>query len=442
MLNGVRVVFVKQVFSWMMYGELDEDFFVALNATQCNNNGISNITSISFKKSANSSSSLKNVKKAYNVVSSYVLLHQRIPASHVSPQLAAKILFAGKAVKVMMNVEGIANNRSDTLSYLSRGGSGVLWSSGQSLRGDVSPWSYRDQFELKLGRVSVELHQIHRDPDNAVMLLEELIEEMYTTVSDHLWMLLKDRLGFMNFFYALRNVYLLGKGELFQAVLDQVVLLTENSDGRHHCYDDGLWVRVLQNVAKSLSVDEEGMTDLLYMRCKQKGSIDLRFTLAFGKEADDAEADEMCLVGSVVRGSDGRIVLCPLSSSVNFLTPVSVAAGVNSISSQAVAADCFKGGVLFTDVKPITSGFTTAVNFTLSLNNSSFSTAAALSSQDNIEFDVLLASLSLSMCPSIRELETCLLRNQSVHRVGTVTVGVSIHGKICADLSLSADCCE
>ena len=62
---------------------------------------------------------------------------------------------------------------------------------------------------------------LHRE-DAAVELLARLVEDVHNTISSRLWFSLRDTYGFHSFLNVVRNTFLMGKGELFQLILDGI----------------------------------------------------------------------------------------------------------------------------------------------------------------------------------------------------------------------------
>jgi len=64
----------------------------------------------------------------------------------------------------------------------------------------------------EVNRFSEAFREILRQPRRATELLEAAVDDVNTAISSRLWMLLKDKLGFITFIQMIRNTYLLGKG--------------------------------------------------------------------------------------------------------------------------------------------------------------------------------------------------------------------------------------
>ncbi|KAJ1428550.1 Spc98 family-domain-containing protein, partial [Ochromonadaceae sp. CCMP2298] len=94
-------------------------------------------------------------------------------------------------------------------------------------------------------------------------LLEAAVEAVYDVISSRLWALLRIRFGFCGFLHVIRNTYLLGKGELFQSLLDGVVAQTHKPAPM-----DGKGVErqlqwVMRETSKLVGIDDESLGGML-----------------------------------------------------------------------------------------------------------------------------------------------------------------------------------
>lgn len=350
----LRVVFLKQCFAWMVHGELDDpgfEFFVTgrethsvigqpsqprqyqdshgevlldqvmrklyqakmttddmfsgtLNGSNGNGNG-------------NGASSTKN----FDWTSSYTLSLENIPCSHVSPRIAGKILFAGKAVKLLQSsgllsrqtsrtnhkkdaglpviVESLGYASSDAYKYLSSGcafdvspfvaeektmdpaalssGASHAFSVSESDAAVGSDPQVRQAYQqyVESGGYTVEdtvqfteqFSHILRHPDQAVELLEAAVERINDTISNRLWALLRDSYGFLPFLQVIRSTYLLGRGELFQSLLDGVLALTYAPTPAGLEMDNILNWKVLRSSAKLVGLEnDDSLNELIKLR--------------------------------------------------------------------------------------------------------------------------------------------------------------------------------
>jgi hypothetical protein len=237
-----------------------------------------------------------------------------IPESHVSPRLASKILLCGKAVRMLSETpttaysngaagktlvsdpDGMSSSTEAVYHYLSSGGGGsgvassrLRMNDRQDGRQDGEASSSHDDIRPDIqahvsmlgsgnGGYSVEemetfskqCHQImSSQPTNFVRLFEELVQTINTKISQRLWNLLRDKHGFIQFLTALRNTYLLGKGEFFQAILDGVLGAIEDGVQSISQSQSYLEWTVVKSAAKLLNLDEDSMTDVMKFRINQ-----------------------------------------------------------------------------------------------------------------------------------------------------------------------------
>ena len=109
-------------------------------------------------------------------------------------------------------------------------------------------------------------YTVLRQEELHVEVLEQLVEEVHTAASTKLWHTLKSVYGFGNFLNIIRNTYLMGKGELYQLLLDGISAQTYvpvQDTRRANLTLDG---QVLSSASHVLGLDEEEMTDIFHLR--------------------------------------------------------------------------------------------------------------------------------------------------------------------------------
>lgn len=252
--------------------------------------------------------------KNFDWTTSYTLSLDRIPGSHVSPRIAGKVLFAGKAVKLLqssgllatdakvgskgkeprVNVESLGYSSSEAYKYLSSGNSFETVDSAAEEKDTesvappknapsdrVEPQGTDPQVRaayqefVESGGYSVEdtvlfteqFSSILRHPDQAVELLEAAVEAINDTISNRLWALLRDSYGFLPFLQVIRSTYLLGRGELFQSLLDGVLALTLAPTPAGLEMDNILNWKVLRTSAKLVGLEnDDSLNELVKLR--------------------------------------------------------------------------------------------------------------------------------------------------------------------------------
>lgn len=271
----------------------------------------------------------------FDWTATYTLRLEMLPESHVSPRLAAKILFCGKAV-LMLRETAAELHRLDTLEggyggpvgrsggglmamgssvtnpvgaiygYISSGGGAISSPEVEDMVNEVplpaittKETSLAEEGRLfienvitknaqksgytidELDAFSKQFHNIVAAPSTSfVGSFEMLIESVNMTISSRLWLLLKERFGFIQFLVGLRNSYLLGKGELFQAFLDGILQLMSNAPPSDNQADNILTWDVVRAAAKLLNLDEDVMAEVLRLRVNSPSVSVVDFSVA------------------------------------------------------------------------------------------------------------------------------------------------------------------
>lgn len=284
-----------------------------------------------------SSTSHTDSSSTFDWSASYSLSLNKIASSHISPRIASKILFAGKAVKLLQSsgsagtpstrgagrptggsTGGFTFADSEAYRYLSSGAdvtAAVVASAddddgGEDLEGnsgtEVAPLpdgkttqhaspvpalaSRRNnqtsnqsssqtrvafQTYVETGGFTVEdtvlftqrFSDVLAHPDQAVELLESAVEAINDTISNRLWVLLRDSFGFLSFLQVIRSTYLLGRGELFQSLLDGILTLTYTATPEPLEMDNILNWKVLRTSAKVIGLEnDDSLNDLIQLR--------------------------------------------------------------------------------------------------------------------------------------------------------------------------------
>ena len=146
-------MFLKQSFGWMVFGELEDpgrEFFIqstshqSILTTKLNSNETQGFSTFSSRSLADRvANRLHSTDKTspngpdrldlsqFDWTMSFTLCLENLPESHVSPRMAAKMIFVGKAVK-LLQVSGDLNElsrqgfqASDVYKYLSTGNAAV-----------------------------------------------------------------------------------------------------------------------------------------------------------------------------------------------------------------------------------------------------------------------------------------------------------------------------
>lgn len=255
-----------------------------------------------------------------------------LPESHVSPRIASKIIFCGKAVKLLLSANKTANAADmpqlrDIFTYLSTGpspssgtpevrrdtsaqsGGPVLSNRKKSSTsptvtttdGDENNGNNGNFTPLKKGvinqknvginednettskpfaehfeRCGFERKDIERftacflkvlmEPHLALQSFESLVEDVHSLLSSKLWTLLRDQFGFTNFLLSIRNTYLMGKGELYQLILDGVLEQTHKPAPDSQKADNVLKWDIIRGAGKTLNLDDDSLASTIAIR--------------------------------------------------------------------------------------------------------------------------------------------------------------------------------
>ena len=352
MLLRVRIVFLKQTLGWMLHGVLADparEYFIV------------------EKHSPGMRSKMDDDAGAssFDWTGSYSLRLESVPEHHISPRAASKIMFAGKATRLLhlavndkpsstsrgsgmtgfaaheSNPEGnhflnyfgglslsmenssLSNShkgkderKRNTTMYLSSLRRHTVKSSTEQ----NSPWDSFDSDGF-LAEVlqdyctsngfssldefygfAAQFQEILLKPDLAYELLERLIDDVHDLVSIQLWEVIRDKYECYRYFHLMRNTFLHGKGEFFQSMLDELLMLVKNPlPSGSHLSNKLLQHTILRRVGRRLNLDFDGEASL---------GIDLQVisenaTINGNDFATLEQAGDVIFKGSVVVKSDG-----------------------------------------------------------------------------------------------------------------------------------------
>jgi hypothetical protein len=366
----LRVVFLKQCFAWMVHGELEDpglEFFIQArhhNKEQGRSAGDGaplqdKVLHALFQASRSTTSPAASQHRAHTTgetpmfdwTSSYSLSLDKIPSSHISPRIASKIVFAGKAVKLLhtsgalqtseasrhpTGSKGAEYHQTEAYRYLSSGASNEVAASEQTdsesePEGDsqaskrptlskaatgaqeAAAMSVEDQVRSAFGeyvasggysvqdtqRFSELFSAVLAQPDRAVELLETAVEAVNDCISNRLWVLLRDSYGFNSFLQVIRSTYLLGRGELFQSLLDGILQQTYSAPPETLEMDNILNWRILRSSAKLVGLEnDDSLNDMLTLKVSS-ASLNIR---NFAMHRQD-----IALVGAAVEVAAARL---------------------------------------------------------------------------------------------------------------------------------------
>lgn len=342
----IRVVFLKQCFAWMIHGELEDpglEFFIHArsgNATEQGDRPTATLQDKVLETLLHASQQQRTGMKqnrataaqegaAFDWTSSFSLSLDKIPSSHVSPRIASKIVFAGKAVRLLHTsgalqggVGGSSSGgggrgsipkrgtaaeyqHSEAYRYLSSGAGTDTVVAGTedgppAVQLDIGT-SRTDRYgngegKMQEGSVAASVEEQVRDafgayveaggysvadtqrfatmfsavltePERAVELLETAVEAVSDCISNRLWVLLRDSCGFNSFLQVIRSSYLLGRGELFQGLLDGILQQTYSAPPEALEMDNILNWRILRTSAKLVGLEnDDSLSELLTLR--------------------------------------------------------------------------------------------------------------------------------------------------------------------------------
>jgi hypothetical protein len=272
-------------------------------------------------------------------------------------------------------------------------------------------------------------HDILNKPDIALELFESLVEDIHDSVSTSMWITLRDKFNFFQCLHTMRNVYLLGKGEFFQVLMDEIMVFMSSSKSQDTPTaiqsaaantDSILNWNVLRGASMKLNLDEEVVVDLIKLRSISPNAIIHDF-----KSTDNP----ILLVGAVRSRSNesGRHFLRTGESRDSY--PQNSPA---NDSQELFRPQHSKGAVWIGDEKHIAKGFTFQSVILCGWNSaySNLTPSCPFFSKLNSN-NLLLGSISF-ICHAGSGLNSNLSYGRSsslgIDIPGSVCMGVSFHG--------------
>lgn len=470
----LRGVFLKQCMSWMIYGELEDpgaEFFISSSKLLDNNHKINKNNDYVNK------TKISNNTNIFDWSSSYKLRLEYLPETHLSPRMASKVLFAGKAVKLLQTSTDSANiistgNTKDIFQYLATGhqifdqmqDSKIQMKNTSQSNGKIQneetkfedknldqleniiknvKLAYNTQFNscgyksTEVDRFIKKFHEILSQPDLAIELLESLVDDINETISSRLWILLRDEHPFSQCLLCIRNTYLMGRGELYQAIFDGIMNITTKSANELTAPDHLLTLDVVRDAAKIVGLDEDLFSSIFRLSIRSPNAVVTDFS-NYNKE--------IYLCGSAVCSPNsnyirkGYLSLCnqninnklmhlKLWSSkflkttenikTSFATNEKVDIKINSSSNYENIGNYLRGAIWLVDPRYIVKGFVFSSSFTCNWT----------SVLSNVTKKQITSAGADGIClGSI----SCVLHNdrQGIHTIGSDRLGIDIPGSI------------
>ena len=479
-LLKVRSVFLKQCFTWMIYGDLEDpgdEFFIFKRVTteHGTDERDSSIYGEVLHKLANNNvfdeASNSNNKELFDWNSSYILRLEYLPESHVSPRTASKIMFAGKAVKLLKssnssNHEQVSTHVKEVYDYLS---SSSHKNTRANTAGQPTPVGDSDGVihttfgysKDDLDRFMQLFNNILTQPEYAVEIFEALIDDINNTISAKLWSLLRDHHMFTDCLQAMRSTYLLGRGELYQCILDGILELTQATTDVSSRADTLLNWDVMRSAGKLLGLDDDILSSMLRLHLIANTTIlndfnacsnDIKLLGAAAikgdrePSTDDSSKQVQKLVMCAIDGNSESsyftklwsIKLLKRAASITTTINTSPLSDVNAAAintnqqeaKQVVKMDYSKGAMWFSDQKYVAKGFTFSTQFTVS--NMFSSIEQCLTTHSVWEYvdivhgtqSLVLGSLSFSLHNDKHSTNVIAVDTNGSSIPGAMTVGV------------------
>ncbi|XP_072409004.1 gamma-tubulin complex component 4 isoform X1 [Chiloscyllium punctatum] len=157
--------------------------------------------------------------------------------SYIPVRVAEKILFVGESVQMFEN-QNVNHTRA-----------------GSILK------NQEDAF-------AAELHTLKQQPLFNLVDFENLIDRIRSTVAEHLWKLMVEEAGLLGQLKIIKDFYLLGRGELFQAFIDSAQHLLKTPPTAVTEHDVNV---AFQKSAHKVLLDDDNLLPLLHLTVEYHG---------------------------------------------------------------------------------------------------------------------------------------------------------------------------
>lgn len=234
---------------------------------------------------------------AFDWNTAFMLNFERLPEAVVTPSLASKILFSGKASKLLRMTALPSSDGSrpggafgwspgeaaQVYTYLcGKGGThkGVAMVSGanggshgdnddggaayESIGANSPTW----KTELSDARLTVMFEEAMARPSLTPGAFEKVVNAANESINAALWRYMKNEFAFVDYLHLIRNTYLMGCGELFKLISDSVVHAMLKPHARPpipRAASAYLNLTVLKESSKSLDLDEQMVLRVLQL---------------------------------------------------------------------------------------------------------------------------------------------------------------------------------
>ncbi|XP_041034487.1 gamma-tubulin complex component 4 isoform X1 [Carcharodon carcharias] len=242
-------VMYKQLSAWMLHGLLldkYEEFFIKQGPSSGNVNtqpeeeededlGIRGLTGKQLRELQD----LRLIEEENMLATSlkqFSLRAEMLP-SYIPVRVAEKILFVGESVQMFEN-QNVNHTRA-----------------GSILK------NQEDTF-------AAELHTLKQQPLFNLVDFENLIDRIRSTVAEHLWKLVVEEAGLLGQLKIIKDFYLLGRGELFQAFIDSAQHLLKTPPTAVTEHDVNV---AFQKSAHKVLLDDDNLLPLLHLTVEYHG---------------------------------------------------------------------------------------------------------------------------------------------------------------------------
>ncbi|EDV27073.1 uncharacterized protein TRIADDRAFT_23331 [Trichoplax adhaerens] len=194
-INTCYKAMCKQLSTWLLHGfivDRYEEFFICQARPLDQDESDSNLDHSTASGQELIEIESVRIMKEFKYLR-YTLRSEVLPA-HIPPRIADKIVFIGESVRIFENAR--------ELSLLNNG-------ELNSIYGD------------KMNEIIVRLKSLSSQQVFSLSVFEEVIDEIRSTVAESLWRIVVDDANLVDHLKILKEFFLLGRGELFLAFIDQ-----------------------------------------------------------------------------------------------------------------------------------------------------------------------------------------------------------------------------